>query len=354
MARYGRPVAWRRLAAKIREAITCDALVFIACFSNRSLARRKSYQNEEFQLAIEQLKLHRPDDPWLIPVRFDNCEVPNLEIGMGRTLASIQRVDLFGPSHDSQAGRLVTAIQRLLKTPMNAAQSINRPAETPAFPGRQIMPLYFVCEESASMVGAPIDAINHSLPELHAEIGSSPVVADKTRFCLISFSDEAEVLLPLSDLSNVSAMPKLAPHGEARYGKAFDLLRETVDADVASLRASGYMVYRPTVFFLTGSPPVDIAEWPLAHRRVTDPAWENHPHILAFGFGYADLDTVRRIATVRAFAGDGISPAAVLREFAGSMIRSIVYSAENVNSTGIQLVMPDNIPGFTIIQSDVI
>ena len=102
---------WR---AKIRGAITGDALVFIACFSSRSAARQTSYQNEELLLGIDQLRRRRPDDPWLIPVRFDDCDVPDYDLGAGRTLASIQRADLFGPDRDLAAGRLVQAVQRLL------------------------------------------------------------------------------------------------------------------------------------------------------------------------------------------------------------------------------------------------
>ena len=49
---------WR---AKIRRAIIDNTLVFIACFSSLSVARDKSYQNEELVLAIEQLRLRRPD-----------------------------------------------------------------------------------------------------------------------------------------------------------------------------------------------------------------------------------------------------------------------------------------------------
>jgi len=102
---------WRR---KISRAITDDALVFIACFSSRSVARTKSYQYEELTLAVEQLRLRRPDVPWLIPVRVDDCAVPDLEIGGGRTLASIQRADLFGKHRDVGIARLVTVVQRLL------------------------------------------------------------------------------------------------------------------------------------------------------------------------------------------------------------------------------------------------
>jgi TIR domain len=102
---------WRR---KIRQAITSDTLVFLACFSRKSLARVRSYQNEELTLAIEQLRQRRPDEPWIIPVRFDECEIPDVDIGGGRSLASIQRADLFGERFDEGAARLIQAVVRLL------------------------------------------------------------------------------------------------------------------------------------------------------------------------------------------------------------------------------------------------
>ena len=103
---------WR---ANIRRAITDNALVFVACFSHASVARGKSYQNEELALAIEQMRLRRPDDPWLIPVRLDECRIPEWDIGGGRTLTSIQRVDLFGDRSGDGAARLAGAILRILQ-----------------------------------------------------------------------------------------------------------------------------------------------------------------------------------------------------------------------------------------------
>jgi hypothetical protein len=103
---------WR---VKIRDAISRDALVFIACFSHHTAARQRSYQNEELLLAIDQLRRRRPDDPWLIPVRFDDCDIPDFELHADRTLASIHRADLFGPDSDLAARRLVEAVQRLLR-----------------------------------------------------------------------------------------------------------------------------------------------------------------------------------------------------------------------------------------------
>jgi hypothetical protein len=102
---------WR---LKIRQAITGNALIFIVCFSSRSVVRRKSYQNEELMLAIDQLRLRRPDDPWLIPVRFDDCVIPDVGIGGDRTLASIQRVDLYGDYRETGIARLMATVLRIL------------------------------------------------------------------------------------------------------------------------------------------------------------------------------------------------------------------------------------------------
>ena len=102
---------WR---SRIRRAITDDALAFIVCFSDKSIYREKSYQNEELALAIDQLRLRHPDDPWLIPVRLDDCVIQDREIGGGRWLSSIQWVDLFGEHEGDGVLRLVAAVKRIL------------------------------------------------------------------------------------------------------------------------------------------------------------------------------------------------------------------------------------------------
>ncbi|MBE1537597.1 vWA domain-containing protein [Actinomadura algeriensis] len=222
---------------------------------------------------------------------------------------------------------------------------------------QQILPFYLVCDESWSMSGEPIEAINESLKELHQEIGSNPVVADKTRFCLISFNHQAQVLLPLTDLSDLEdEMPGMAGDGGTSYGTVFTLIRDTIDKDVAALKAAGNQVLRPAVFFLTDGQPNDSSEWGTAHRRLTDPAWGPRPNILAFGFGDVDRDTIQRIATVRAFITDeSMRPGPALQEFAQSLIRSIVRSGSSADADGgMSLAMPDEVPGFTTIKADVV
>jgi hypothetical protein len=100
--------------SKVRAAITNGARAFVACFSSGSAARAKSHQNEELKLAIDEYRLRRPEQLWLIPVRFDDCPLPDLELGAGRMLSSIQCADLFGERFDEQASRLVGAIRQTI------------------------------------------------------------------------------------------------------------------------------------------------------------------------------------------------------------------------------------------------
>lgn len=102
--------------AKIRQAITEDSLVFIACFSERSQQRKRSFQRQEVLLAVDQFRQRRPGEPWLIPVRFTDCELPRFDLGAGRTLDSLQRVDLFDGRWDEGIARIITVVKRDLAT----------------------------------------------------------------------------------------------------------------------------------------------------------------------------------------------------------------------------------------------
>jgi hypothetical protein len=102
---------WRM---RIRQSITREALVFIACFSSHGTSLRASHQNEELVLAIEQFRIRNPAIPWLIPVRLDDCSVPDFNIGGGRTLASLRCVDLFGAHREIEIARLLAAVWQVL------------------------------------------------------------------------------------------------------------------------------------------------------------------------------------------------------------------------------------------------
>lgn len=135
---------WKK---KIRQAIAADTLAFIACFSKNSETREKSHQRDELLLAIEQLRLRSPDRPYLIPVRFDDCPIPDWDIGRGQTLRSLQWVDFFGKQKEADAEKLLEGIHHILNIPPEDGRRHNRTAK-----GR---PTIAAAVDSASRGGRP-------------------------------------------------------------------------------------------------------------------------------------------------------------------------------------------------------
>lgn len=77
----------------IRVAIE-EGAYFIACFSNASTSRDRTYMNEELTIAVEQLRLRPQERAWFIPVLLDDCELPRRDIGGGQWLHDLQWVSL--------------------------------------------------------------------------------------------------------------------------------------------------------------------------------------------------------------------------------------------------------------------
>jgi uncharacterized protein YegL len=216
----------------------------------------------------------------------------------------------------------------------------------------QILPFYVVCDQSYSMADH-LDALNDGLAQLHRAVGTDPVVADKTRFCLIGFAGEAEILQPLCRLSDVVDIVGLTTQAGTSFGEAFTLLRQTIEHDVDQLKADAHRVYRPAVFFLSDGHPTDPATWPDAYDRLVDPDWPARPNIISFGIGDADADTIGRIGTFQAFMSQGgVSPGNALHGFARTLTTSVVRSGGISPDGDLVLQVPDRVAGFTALQID--
>jgi uncharacterized protein YegL len=219
-----------------------------------------------------------------------------------------------------------------------------------------VFPFYVCLDISASMAGAPIDAVNSQLPVLRSKLGEDPAVAEVIRLGVITFSDVARDLLPLCDLSLVETVPTVTAQGRTSYAAAFDHLRQTIEDDYQRGRAGGDRWYRPAVIFISdGRPTDDTGRWRAALDRLLDPEWKRRPNVLAFGFGDADpavLATVTGSKPQRAFmAAEGSAPAQVIPELVAGLIQSIVSSSASVY-TGSAILVPPELPSMTAIAVD--
>jgi hypothetical protein len=147
---------------EIRRAIKANSLAFIACFSGHSQRRIESYQNEEVILAVEQMRVRRPGQPWLIPVRFADCDIPDFDLGAGRTLDSLQRVDLFNGSWERGTPRLVAAVLRILGGPGAGLQEgPGRPLDAGLWHFEDAESVTVVCPELPPDMQAPVADPTH-------------------------------------------------------------------------------------------------------------------------------------------------------------------------------------------------
>jgi hypothetical protein len=97
----------QRWASEIDRGIRSGDF-FIACFSSAYHAKQTRYMDEELRIAIDEVRRRRHDSAWFIPVRLDECDIPDWSIPPGENLSSLQWVDLFDNPVD--------AIERLVAT----------------------------------------------------------------------------------------------------------------------------------------------------------------------------------------------------------------------------------------------
>jgi uncharacterized protein YegL len=222
----------------------------------------------------------------------------------------------------------------------------------------QVLPMYFVGDESHSMAGAPIAAVNQGLIDLRDEVAKHPLIGKKVRFGIITFADTAQTRLELSELSEELMLPTLSPRGRGTsYASALEALRHTIPGDVALLKASGYQVHRPSVFFLSDGQPTEKQEkWRARLEELKDSSFNERPNILAFGVGDADPKVIQQLASAPRYAfmmTDGVSTAGAISEFVASMLNSMVSSAERLER-GEQTVEFEKPEGFVQLDAPLV
>ena len=101
--------AGARWKDKIIEGIRSGSY-FLPIFTKRWMNRERTYANEELALAIEELRLRSRDHIWFIPVRVDDCKIPDHPIGGGERLSDIERVDIAVLGWERGLAKLLAAL----------------------------------------------------------------------------------------------------------------------------------------------------------------------------------------------------------------------------------------------------
>ncbi|PDW00655.1 VWA domain-containing protein [Candidatus Chloroploca asiatica] len=134
--------------------------------------------------------------------------------------------------------------------------------------GERHLPIYLLLDTSASMNGAPIQAVQAGLEQFQQETASDPFARDVVRVGVITFNSDVQMiaggLVPISSFQP----PQLVASGVTRIDLAFHRLVESMDRDVMRAVKGGQKGdWKPGVFILTDGYPTD------ANGHLTDRLW---------------------------------------------------------------------------------
>ena len=219
-----------------------------------------------------------------------------------------------------------------------------------------LIPFYAVVDVSYSMDGDNIKAANRVFPEVANALAEHPVVNDKIRFSLVSFSDVAKSVVPLCDMSTfVGPLPELKCESGTEFGAVFDFLRTQIDKDVSQLKADNFKVFRPAVFFLSDGEPTDRG-WEAKfaalteYDKTTGVGNKNHPIFVPFGVQDANQATMESLVKPKHksrcyMMSNGATAAEAIRYMAEILVASALSSGNSgaftlppvANTAGAQL-----------------
>ena len=217
------------------------------------------------------------------------------------------------------------------------------------------LPTYILIDTSSSM--RPVEAIlNETLEYLYDELIMSPRISDFAHISLISFNTQTHVVLEMTGIQQITALPQMECNGVTNFTEAFRALRARIEQDVPKLDAEGRAVLRPVAFVLTDGQPTDdegriTQSWREEYRRLVDPGWQRHPNVVPFGFGGATADVLKEMSTIDGFAflAQDSGNSESLRKIFATLLNTLVASAQHN-----QLQLPTEVDGFVRVSQDII
>jgi uncharacterized protein YegL len=217
------------------------------------------------------------------------------------------------------------------------------------------LPVYIVIDTSHSMTPFE-DVLNDTIETLYDELITSPRISEFAYVSILSYNTEAEVILQMTDLQSMDALPQLECGGVTNFVKALRLLRQRIEEDVPHLNDAGREVLRPVAFLLTDGQPTDEKghlsdNWKPDYAALVDKSYRRHPNVVPFGYGTATAGILNEISTIpgAAFLAKEGGTADALRKIIPALLNTLVASARD-NA----LRLPTEVDGFIRVSPEIV
>jgi len=196
------------------------------------------------------------------------------------------------------------------------------------------LPVYIVVDCSGSMAGNPIAEANRAVQALYCCIMQDPVTIETVWLSVVTFSDSATQISPLTEACDF-VIPELLAAGQKRLGLALTLLSECVEREVRKTTGDQRGDWKPLVFLLTDGAIADSWESPV--QRIRDQGLR----IIGLVCGdECDLSVLKRITTSAYLFRDlGPGAASDLFRIPSSLFGATSYKMEDL-ATDVPLPPP--------------
>lgn len=112
------------------------------------------------------------------------------------------------------------------------------------------LPVYLLLDVSGSMSGEPITAVQNGVQTMVSALMDEPQALETAYLSIITFSNSAEQLVPLTELTQFNP-PQLKASGMTSLGEALKLVADCAEREVVKNTSSEKGDWRPLVFILT-------------------------------------------------------------------------------------------------------
>ncbi|NDP46850.1 MAG: VWA domain-containing protein [Sulfuriferula multivorans] len=118
------------------------------------------------------------------------------------------------------------------------------------------LPVYLLIDTSGSMSGEPIEAVRNGVQNLVATLRQDPSALEAAYLSVITFSDTAQQVVPLTELLQFQ-IPSFDAGGTTCMGAALNLLADRVSQEVTKTTAEVKGDWKPMVFMMTDGQSTD-------------------------------------------------------------------------------------------------
>ena len=155
-------------------------------------------------------------------------------------------------------------------------------------------------DTSSSMLGPPIEALNHALDTFKSELSKDPIASKRTEVAVLTFDSEVKVIRDFVTVDNFQP-PRLTAQGVTHMGSGITRALELVENRKMIYRANGISYYRPWVIMITDGEPQGEPDYLVedAGRMIKERESERSVAFFAVGVAGANMHRLEQIVQVR-------------------------------------------------------